>query len=319
LAWRIVIPEGLRRHRKALGFVAGLALVVAAVTLRASSLGHWTNATPFLPFFPALIVAAALGGWAPGLITLVASVVVGTCFLHIAASAPNPLGMTVVTRVIGFLIVGGLIVGLVAALAELARAIRVRETLSRELQHRVANNMQTVWLMIEKAKQATADRAASEALNQASDRIGAMSRLHRRLINSSAHVEQLEPLLRDVLRERFAGTPVDVKIDIASISLSVDQTAAIALLVSEAAMNAAKHVFRQQRGTRFEVSLWEIRGRYRLTIRDDGPGYAREVGEAPLTTGFGMSIMRGFAEQLGGSLEMTSTPGATLFVEFPRG
>ena len=87
----------------------------------------------------------------------------------------------------------------------------------------------------------------------------------------------------------------------------------IVLLVNEAAINAAKHVFRPQRGRTFMVSL--RRGAERvLTISDDGPGFGTEKNET--TPRYGLAVMRGLAAQLGGTLEISKEPGATIRVAF---
>ena len=71
---------------------------------------------------------------------------------------------------------------------------------------------------------------------------------------------------------------MQVKIDISPRGLSMGEMIAITLLVSEAAMNAVKHVFRPEKGSRFEVMLSECGpGKLELLIRDDGPGIPREV------------------------------------------
>ena len=99
-------------------------------------------------------------------------------------------GPETVASLIGFLLVGGLDVLLVAALVEVIRRLEVsagtQEDLFRELQHRVANNMQFVASMRRLARRDVADPPAAEVLEQAAARIAAMARLHRRLGLSEA-------------------------------------------------------------------------------------------------------------------------------------
>jgi two-component sensor histidine kinase len=83
-------------------------------------------------------------------------------------------------------------------------------------------------------------------------------------------------------------------------------------------MNAAKHVFRPGEGGRFEVSLAEpANGQVRLVIRDDGPGLPGATGADDARSSLGMTIMRAFAGQLGGSLQVLEGPGTGLQVDIP--
>jgi two-component sensor histidine kinase len=90
---------------------------------------------------------------------------------------------------------------------------------------------------------------------------------------------------------------------------------AMTLLVNEAALNSAKHVFSKGLGTRFDVSLAKDEGGHlHLNISDDGPGMTRSTDTE--AGSLGMGIMEAFATQLGGSLEVGCSGGASLTVEF---
>jgi hypothetical protein len=113
----------------------------------------------------------------------------------------------------------------------------------------------------------------------------------------------------------FRELPVTVRIDVSGASdLTIDQMTAMTLLVNEAALNAAKHVFSKGRGTRFEVLLAKDgSGRLHLNIKDDGPGMSQTADTE--TGSLGMGIMEAFASQLGGSLEVGHGGGTSLTVE----
>ncbi|WP_246719707.1 sensor histidine kinase [Methylocystis sp. H62] len=225
-----------------------------------------------------------------------------------------------VVALVGFLLVGGFLVVLVAAMGDvikrLERANRAQESLFRELQHRVANNLQVVVAMLQGVRRDLSDEATAEAIANAQDRIAMMSDLHGRLYDRKAYEHGLAPLMSDVLHEVFRDLPVLVVVEIApDIDLSLDQMTAISLLVNEAAMNAAKHVFRKGTGTTFKVELLKQKDGLRLLIHDDGPGIRRD--STSERQSLGMSIMQTFARQLGGSLRINGPTGTTLKVEFP--
>jgi two-component system, sensor histidine kinase PdtaS len=187
------------------------------------------------------------------------------------------------------------------------------------LQHRVANNLQLVVSLLRNAQRNLRHPViAAETLTDAEERILALAQLHRRLNDGTAFTYGLNTLLREMLSNAFRDLPVTFQVDVGDLpDLSIDQMTAIALLVNEAALNAAKHVFSKGLGARFDVALSQVEsGRLHLVIRDDGPGMSAEVIDAQARS-LGMGIMESFAKQLGGPLEVEGQgAGTSLSVEF---
>lgn len=210
----------------------------------------------------------------------------------------------------GFLLAGGFMLPVVATLRETIRRLKiskaVRETLFRELQHRVANNLQLVVTSLRSAQRSLRNsEAAAETISEAENRIMAMSQLHRCLLDGTAYADGFEPLLSIYVKGEF--------------DLSIDQMTALTLLVNEAALNAVKHVFSKGKGTLFNVSMCkDENGNARLLIEDDGPGIGTQVTNKE-TRSLGMGIMQAFATQLGGSLKVAPAAGTSLMVEFTTG
>jgi two-component sensor histidine kinase len=303
-------------------WAAAAACLAVAVCARIV-LARWFGAFPFLAFFPALVAAALLCGWQQGLAVLAVS----AALVLLVFGPPTTLVANIqaypAAGVLAYLLIGGTVVGAVASvialLRQLERARSLQETLFRELQHRVANNMQVVAATLQTAKRSLDDPAARDVIDLASSRIQAIAHLHRRLYDPAAYTSGLGPVLHDILAETLADLPVQTRLVIQAEDVPAEKLTAVLLLVNEAAQNAAKHVFRQQKGSLFEVSLTPVgRDHLRLCIRDDGPG----LPEAPAAQGagrrqLGMSIMRALARQLGSELLVDPGPGLVLSVEFP--
>lgn len=279
----------------------------------------------FLTFYPAVAAATLLCGWPQGLVVLVLSTVTAWYLFFTPFRSFDVPDASTAGALVGFLIVGGFNVLIVAALREAVRradtAMAAQETLFRELQHRVANNLQLVVALLRNAQRNLRNPvAAAETLSEAEERIMAMSQLHRRLHDGTAYGNGLEPLLKEVLANAFGNLPVSVRVQVNGASdLSIDQMTAITLLTNEAALNAAKHVFSKGLGTRFDVSLSkDTAGRLNLLINDDGPGMAPQAVDANVKS-LGMGLMEAFATQLGGSLKIAGTEGTSLSVAFETG
>lgn len=299
----------------------GGAFMLFALALDARELlNGYLNGLPAITFLPAIIGATLLFGIAPGIFVTVLSAFFGTVlFLPEVFTGGPGFGRSAVLLAI-YLLVALLelwiIAALVGAVATNRRLAQREKTLFLELQHRVANTLQFVAGMLTLARQtATTPEEADRVLEQSATRITAMGQLHRRMYEAANDDRGFVPLLRDILEEVFHDQDVAVEIEADVGHVPLNQLTPLVLLITEAATNSAKHVFRRGIGRRFMVSLTAEREAMRLIVRDDGPGLPTP---AQPRSGLGLRIMNGLASQLGGALETRSDAGAVVTVLFPR-
>ena len=277
MAWVAQVHKLSRRLEGPSSWALALFLLGASVAVRVL-LERWVEPLKFLTFYPAIAASTLLCGWLQGTVVVIVSALVAWYFFFEPAGS-FAIDASTIAALVGFLIVGGFLVLLIAGMVELIERLenanRMQESLFRELQHRVANNLTVVVAILRNARRKLHNRdSAIEALTEAEDRIAAMAHMHRRLHNGTASAKGFEALLRDVLQDAFRDLRVKTRVSVPKdVGLSIDQITAIALLVNEAATNAAKHVFRKGEGTRFEVELVrQPSGLLQLTMQDDGPG-----------------------------------------------
>ena len=247
----------LSRRSRAARYAITVPIFVICVAAR-FALAPWLIQATFLVFFPGIALATLLSGWRHGIALLVAfGFVVGYAIMPPPFSLSLDDGASALQLVL-YIAVGGLIVFLLASLLDLLRLLEAESELRQTWFTgcgSVAINKQVVALSLHNARRAVSDPAALQAIDETSARVAALGALHRRLYDSAAYQSGLATILGDALSETVRGLPVDIRINIDAGALSIDQMTAILLLVNEAAMNAAKHVFRPGRGRVFEVSL----------------------------------------------------------------
>lgn len=306
-------------------WVLAILLFVASFGARIV-LAQWLDPLKFLTFYPAIAASALLCGWPQGLLVLVLSALAAWYFFFEPFNAFVVKDANTLAALVGFLLVGGFILLLVTAMRELIRRLddgkKLQAHLFGELQHRVANNLQVVVALLHQARRTVrlSPEAAEEVIDGAADRIHTMAGLYRRLYDGTASNDHLASMLHEALSELFRGFPINVRLDIPETDLSIGQMTALVLLINEAATNSVKHVFSKGHGSLFEVSLSRAsNGRYRLIVRDDGPGIVT-TSKASAHHSLGMGIMEAFARQLGGSLQLyEANPGTILTVDFEAG
>lgn len=233
--------------------------------------------------------------------------------------------------------------------AQLAAAEVRQGLLIKEIHHRVKNNLQIIASLLNLQANRIKQPDSKAEFASARDRVRALATLHRHLYQEGepeamglrGFIEELCAQLLQAMGERVAPlapatSAADaraarrIKLDIAvpDIELSADQAVPIALIITEAVSNAVKYAFPGGRTGCIALSLTEIGAdasadgteRLRLVIADDGIGIqeGRVETESGVRDGLGIQLIRGFARQLGATLDVVRGPGTTYTVDIPR-
>jgi two-component sensor histidine kinase len=319
---RLVMMTRWLRRRPALGVTAALALFTLGYLARLalSRLGM-AAPLPFATFVPAVLVAPLLGGAMAGVVVVLLSGVAAWSFLPAqgALDGSNATSLTV------YFAAGLFIVLVMHTLdVEFERLIRERrrsEQLFQELQHRIANNLQTVStiLRLQEREVATPDDARA-ALREAGGRLATMGSLHRRLYDPKNETVDIAVHLRSICNDVFAAAGASgivwrVEAD-AAATLPAPKALALSLIVNEAIVNALKYAFPADSKGVIVVRLLEDDAGFELTVEDDGVGFPD--GEDARPGGLGTKIVTSLAAQLGGEPEWRKGKGTIFALRFPK-
>lgn len=207
---------------------------------------------------------------------------------------------------------------------DLTDALAAKTELTREVHHRVKNNLQIVTSLLTMQASRMNDDAAQTALQQSRARIVALALIHRLTYEQDSLGAQPEVTVDVLMIElckqlRYSHRTrnkihLDCKAD--DYSLQVDLAVPFALFIVEAVTNSFRHAFPDNNDGRIDLSFVKKDREAVLTISDNGTGY--DVGQA-VGRELGTELMRGFAGQLGGQVEFTSNQGAgsTTILRFP--
>ena len=188
----------------------------------------------------------------------------------------------------------------------------------KELRHRFANDIQFVLSHLDLARRRIENAEVRALLDHAIDRATFSARLQRQLLGAAEEQIDPGPILSDVVAQTLGGFPaLQLDLALAPMTLPRAQVTSLVLLVWEAATNAAKHVFRPGRGSRFTLALAVDVDGLHLTIADDGPGLPPEGAPHVPSHGLGRDIMGELAEEMGGRLEIAPGPGTRLHLHLP--
>ena len=202
-------------------------------------------------------------------------------------------------------------------------ALEEKETLLREVHHRVKNNLAAIISLLELRQQGVTAAPALALLAELSNRIRAMALAHEMLYQSEA-LNQIDfhsylQALADHLRGSFDpyGT---VRLEAAATGVRMDLDTAIpcGLIVNEMVTNAIKHAFPERRPGACEISVtatWDG-ATYTLTVADNGVGLPADL-DWTTTPSLGLRLVRMLGQhQLGGVLELDRTAGTRFSLRF---
>lgn len=206
---------------------------------------------------------------------------------------------------------------------ELRATVANRDTLLREIYHRVKNNLQITIALINIGARNVEDAAAQEVLKDTARRINALGQVHQYLVGGPmpSNVEAPE-FLRGLCESVLDGQGGDVRnisfeLDSENIILQIDTAVTLGLLLNELLTNVCKHAYPDSQGGTIRVAFFSrSEGGVELVIADDGKGTGTH------SEGTGLSIVRGLAMQLEGRVVVeagTKTArGTTVRVVLPN-
>ncbi|MCX7363493.1 MAG: PAS domain-containing protein [Alphaproteobacteria bacterium] len=191
--------------------------------------------------------------------------------------------------------------------------------LLRELNHRVTNHLQMITAMLALQAAGQAEASVRADFEKAIQRIHTLAGLHTRLyrdqtfdaIDMHAYLADICDGLRGAV---LPDSHIELECAATPIRLSTDQAVLIGLIVSELATNAVKYAFPPGRAGKIVVQLDPDGDHAVLSVADDGVGVPTATGKAG--SGIGLGMVKGLAQQIGGTLSIESGGGTAYRLRF---
>ncbi|MFC4158673.1 PAS domain S-box protein [Chitinimonas lacunae] len=202
-------------------------------------------------------------------------------------------------------------------------ALEEKETLLKEIHHRVKNNLQVVASLFDLQAGTTTDPAVIAALREGQCRVRSMALIHETLYRTQdfsriPFTTYLEQLSRTLLSS-YAGDTHHVALDIEAEHVFLDLQIATpcGLLVNELLANSLKHAFPNKRPGRITVTLRrQDEKTVCLMVADDGIGLPPGF-EPTRATSLGLQLVQMLSRQIRGKPHWDSQHGTRFELNFP--
>ena len=196
-----------------------------------------------------------------------------------------------------------------------------KETLLKEIHHRVKNNLGVVSSLLDLQAGNVEDEAAVVALEDGQSRVRSMALIHQYLyqhdnIGRIAFADYMQGLTQQVATLFDNAGKVKVELQETNIQLDIDTAVPMGLILNELLTNAYKYAFADREDGTLTISATEPEpGNFRLVVTDNGPGLPEDFDLAK-TRSLGLRLVRRLSRQLYGTAEYTYADGAQFTVTF---
>lgn len=210
-----------------------------------------------------------------------------------------------------------LLLSIVRDATELCRkeaALERAETLRRDANHRMKNNVQMISSLIQLQLSETSESYTKGELQKLEKRIASMSLVYDQLYSAEkgeivGAKYYLGALLKSI-SSSYLPPSVSLLDSIEDVDIHPKLALSIGLIVGELVMNSCKHAFPDRRNGLIEVRLEEQREGLRLLVRDDGIGMRftnKDMGKS----GIGLDLVDSLARQEDSSPKISAGPEGT--------
>lgn len=194
------------------------------------------------------------------------------------------------------------------------------ELLLKELHHRVKNNLQVIYSLINLQKRRLETPELNESLSMVQNRIKTMSLVHQNLqdndslkdVNLATYIKTISDYLKSLYLNDEKEITVKLNID-NNIAFTMDKSITIGLLINEIMSNSLKYAFKGRTIGEISISIQVIQDGFQMKVSDNGSGF---VADESKTKSLGMYLIKNLIKQIQGKYEVESIEGTTYLIYF---
>jgi two-component sensor histidine kinase len=198
---------------------------------------------------------------------------------------------------------------------KISSTLKEKETLLKEIHHRVKNNLQIISSLLKLHADQSNDSRFFKLVEESQNRIVSMALIHEMLyansdfskINLGNYTKSLFEKLQSTYNKEFVKLKLKVPED---FYFEIDKMIPVGLIINEVLSNSFKYAFNQKKG---EISV--ALSKNCLTIADNGIGIFKSATKKTVAS-FGLQLIDLLAEQIDAKITITSENGTSVELRF---
>ena len=189
--------------------------------------------------------------------------------------------------------------------------LKGKETLLKEIHHRVKNNMSVISGLLHLMSDRIEDKTMKGLFEESRQWIKSMALVHEKLYRTAdlAHIDfsdYITSIVTDLLTSYHAkGREISTIINVRDIMLDIDTAIPCGQIINELITNALKYAFPERTHGEISVSFTKSANIYTLIIKDNGIGLPEGFDHTKTNT-LGLQLVEALTRQLRGTLQFQS-------------
>lgn len=201
-------------------------------------------------------------------------------------------------------------------------ALNDRETLLKELHHRVKNNLQLISSLLNLQSNSSKNKSPDEILEISRNRISTMLMIHENLYKSkNFKYISLKKYVKDLAKNLTESTNIKsrnikIKTNIQDIELDINKLIPCGLIINELVTNSIKHAFKNKNKGDIFITSENNGDMCKISITDNGTGLPKDF-NIDKTISLGLKLVKGLTKQINGEFIIDKTThGSKFFIIF---
>lgn len=211
------------------------------------------------------------------------------------------------------------------AVEQIKASLREKDVLLKEIHHRVKNNLQIIYCLLDLQSQHVKDKKTLQMFNDTCSRVRSMALIHEKLYQSKdlGKIDFGEYILSlaDYLIQSYGvnADPVSLRADVEEVYLDVDTAISCGMIVNELVSNSLKHAFTDKTEGKKEIniSLYSRNNKLTLRVSDNGVGFPSGF-NFKKTESLGLQLVNALTSQLDGTISFNRRPRTEFRITFHR-
>lgn len=208
-------------------------------------------------------------------------------------------------------------------LKESTISLHEKETLLKEIHHRIKNNLQLVSSLLNLQSSFIADKAIAARLRESQDRIKSIALLHEKLyetkdlkrINFIEYVSVLVQTLQETYKDKKKHIILSMRMEMEDAFFTMDTALPCGLILNELVTNCYKYAFRKKKEGRILISMKKNKEVYTMVVSDNGSGIPKNI-DHHTTASLGLQLVSALTEQLKGKIKIERKNGTAFTITF---